>query len=134
MIRPLPTLFQYRQSTIQMSRSFQQGFYQRLAREQLRAGAGYQQPVAFQNLHRHFVDPPVSQCALLEILAPLDERRWIHDHHVEMFTGFTQRLQHLEGIALTGLHLISDPIQRRVGRGLRQRRSGGCLLYTSRCV
>jgi AraC-like DNA-binding protein len=77
------------------------------------AAAGHQQAVALEQPHGELVGALVGREPPWELLAPLDERRRVDDHRLEVAALVGERLHDVEGLALRTSRCSSPSAARR---------------------
>ncbi len=107
---------------VAVTRGALHGVHQLPGREVIRAGAGHQEAVAVEELHREQVDAAVGREPLRVVLLALDERGRVHDDRVEAAPLGDQRLERLEAVAFQQLDVEPVGVRRRRGGGERRRR------------
>src|SRR5690606_15251711 len=110
------------QVTVQVAAGRQQHVAQAVFGQMHGAGGRDQNPIAVEQAHGLFVQTTVGSLAIADILALLDEGRWIGDDDVELLPGTLELAQGVHDIPLDHAHafgntvefgIVLDQIQRR---------------------
>ena len=112
-IRALIALFQQLDETVYLAGATTDDIHQLVPGQMHGAGRRDQQPVTLQQAQTQLVQAGIGLLAGFLVTTAGDQCRRVQDDDIELLFIICQALEHLEGIALQGVHII-EPVERSV--------------------